>query len=109
MYAIRSYYEQKFDFVVSRAVTAMPVFVDWVKPLFLKKSRNAVPNGILALKGGSLEEELQLPYPTHIMNLADWYQEEFFVTRITSYNVCYTKLLRMEVYRASYVGRLPIY
>jgi len=73
--------KQKFDFVVSRAVTAMPVFVDWVKPLFLKKSRNAVPNGILALKGGSLEEELQLPYPTHIMNLADWYQEEFFVTK----------------------------
>ena len=47
----------KYDFIVSRAVTQMPKFVDWVKNKILKKHINSLPNGILYLKGGDLKEE----------------------------------------------------
>src|SRR5690606_18510346 len=49
---------QKFDFIVSRAVTAMPDFVKWTKNKFKPKSINELPNGILYLKGGDLKDEI---------------------------------------------------
>ncbi|MCH1582158.1 MAG: 16S rRNA (guanine(527)-N(7))-methyltransferase RsmG [Flavobacteriales bacterium] len=47
-----------FDFVVSRAVTRMAPFLDWVRPLFAEEQRHGLPNGVLYLKGGDLSEEL---------------------------------------------------
>lgn len=71
-----------YDFVVSRAVTAMPVFASWVQKNISKKQQNAIPNGILALKGGDLSEELN---PFHnqfeIINLNTYFEEEFFQTK----------------------------
>jgi len=49
----------KFDFVVSRAVTALPDFLEWTKHLISHRSKNSIPNGILYLKGGDLEDELK--------------------------------------------------
>src|SRR5690606_4964514 len=48
---------EKFHFVVSRAVTAFPVFYKWVQKKFLPDNFNDLPNGILYLKGGDLKEE----------------------------------------------------
>ena len=48
---------EQFDFVVSRAVTAMPKFINWTKGQFLKPNNNDLKNGILYLKGGDLKEE----------------------------------------------------
>ena len=49
----------KYDFVVSRAVTRLIDFYPWVKGKFNKDSKNAIPNGILYLKGGELAEEIE--------------------------------------------------
>jgi 16S rRNA (guanine527-N7)-methyltransferase len=77
---------EKFDFIVSRAVTNMPDFVEWVKGKI--KKHNAHPernNGILYLKGGDLTEELQ-DFPEAIQyNIADFFTEEFFETKKVVY------------------------
>lgn len=70
-----------FDFIVSRAVAAMPTFVHWVKGKIAKESKHELKNGILYLKGGDLSEELQ-DYPkATIYNLSDYFEEEFFETK----------------------------
>lgn len=72
----------KFDFVVSRAVTALPDFVKWVENKIKKESRNILSNGILYLKGGDLEAELA---PLHnkykVYELSDYFEESFFDTK----------------------------
>ncbi|TJY36474.1 16S rRNA (guanine(527)-N(7))-methyltransferase RsmG [Pontimicrobium aquaticum] len=76
---------ETFDFIVSRAVTAMPNFVNWVKNKVNKKSRHELKNGILYLKGGDLTEELQdFPKATQY-NLSDYFNEEFFDTKKVVY------------------------
>mgnify|MGYP001489932692 FL=1 len=72
---------EKFDFVVSRAVTQMPRFVEWVQNKISSTQQHDLANGILALKGGDLTEELRA-YPKAIRYpLADYFQEEFFTTK----------------------------
>lgn len=70
------------DFIVSRAVTAFPAFVEWVKGKVRRPSNNALPNGILYLKGGDFEEELK-PFADRVKVYAipDFFQEEFFETK----------------------------
>lgn len=51
--------KQKFDFVVSRAVMPLPDLVKLVRKNISSSYRNAVPNGIVVLKGGDLREELR--------------------------------------------------
>jgi 16S rRNA (guanine527-N7)-methyltransferase len=76
----------KYDFVVSRAVTHISPFYEWVKPRFLKGGNNELKNGILYLKGGDLSEELQeLKRPYRIFNLKDHFEEEFFETKKVVY------------------------
>ncbi|WP_459926384.1 16S rRNA (guanine(527)-N(7))-methyltransferase RsmG [Flavobacterium covae] len=76
----------KFDFIVSRAVTNMPDFVEWVKGK--TKKNNSHPdraNGILYLKGGDLSEELQ-DFPESIQyNISDFFSEDFFETKKVVY------------------------
>ena len=48
----------RYDFIVSRAVTKFPVFLRWVRGKIRKKNFNTLNNGILYLKGGDMEEEL---------------------------------------------------
>ncbi len=50
--------DEKFDFIVSRAVTRLPEFLRWVRGKVRKRSFNSLNNGILYLKGGDLDEEL---------------------------------------------------
>ena len=78
--------EQKFDFVVSRAVTEMPVFYNWVKGSFKSRSFNVLANGILYLKGGDLAEELQSFKGCYkLYNLSEYFKEEFFETKKVVY------------------------
>jgi len=76
----------KFDFVVSRAVTAMPVFITWVEKKFKKANKNQLPNGILYLKGGDLIEEMS-PIKKHYKfnDLSKVFEEEFFETKKVVY------------------------
>lgn len=77
---------EQFDFVVSRAVTAMPAFLPWTKNKFLKKNKNTFPNGILYLKGGDLTEELAgVKQSIKQFPLSDYFSEEFFDTKKVIY------------------------
>ena len=71
----------QFDFVVSRAVAAMPTFVHWVKGRIKKESVHERRNGILYLKGGDLSEELKGYKTAQIFELADYFKEAFFETK----------------------------
>lgn len=76
----------KFDFIVSRAVTAMPKFLPWVRGKFLIKDRNALPNGILYLKGGDLSEEMStVKQHWEQFPLSAYFQGEFFETKHVVY------------------------
>ena len=76
----------QYDFVISRAVTAMPKFIAWMSGKFLKNGSNILPNGILYLKGGDLEEELKpITRKTIIYSLSDYFEEEFFETKKVVY------------------------
>jgi 16S rRNA (guanine527-N7)-methyltransferase len=78
---------EKFDFVVSRAVTRLKEFYPWVKGKFNKQSKNTLPNGILYLKGGDLIEEIaESGLAVRQFHLKDYFEEEFFVTKQVIYN-----------------------
>lgn len=77
--------KSKYDFVVSRAVTQMPKFVNWIKNKFEKENNNPLPNGILYLKGGDLSEELS-EFPTVIIHpIPKYFSEDFFETKKVVY------------------------
>ena len=70
-----------FDFIVSRAVTNMDDFVKWTRKKVAKKQNHELKNGILYLKGGNLNEELQNFPKAKIYNLSDYFKEDFFETK----------------------------
>jgi 16S rRNA (guanine527-N7)-methyltransferase len=71
----------EYDFVVSRAVAAMPTFMRWIKGRIKKVSEHPIKNGVLYLKGGDLGEELQDYRTVQIYSLMDYYKEDFFETK----------------------------
>ncbi|WP_298900363.1 16S rRNA (guanine(527)-N(7))-methyltransferase RsmG [uncultured Psychroserpens sp.] len=73
--------DEQFDFIVSRAVTAMPSFVKWVKGKIAKTQKHDIKNGILYLKGGDLTEELESYKTTTIYPLSSYFKEDFFETK----------------------------
>ena len=75
----------QFDFVVSRAVTRMKVFQQWVRKRISTKQRNILFNGILYLKGGDLTEELEGIKNVELYNIPDFFEEEFFETKKVVY------------------------
>ena len=72
----------KFDFVVSRAVMDLGDLVPLVKRFIDTEDRNAVPNGLICLKGGDLSGEVQ-KYKSHVLidELSSYFKEEFFKTK----------------------------
>ncbi len=76
----------RFDFIVSRAVTAFPIFVDLMQEKIKFKSFNSIQNGILYLKGGDLDKELKdFRKTTTITPVSNSFEEEFFVTKSVVY------------------------
>tara|TARA_B100000963_G_C22628467_1_gene673638 strand:- start:1618 stop:2247 length:630 start_codon:yes stop_codon:yes gene_type:complete len=76
----------EFDFIISRAVTYLPKFNNWIKGKFSKESFNELPNGLLCLKGGDLTEEIKKagkPYKS--FELKNYFSEDFFETKKVIY------------------------
>jgi len=74
--------EQKFDFVISRAVTAFPEFVALVGKLINPRGFNDIPNGIIYLKGGDIEDEIrQFAGKVRVQEVSDYFEEECFVSK----------------------------
>ena len=77
---------EKFHFVVSRAVTEFPVFYSWIKNKFLIQNLNDLKNGILYLKGGDLKEEFGIYYDhAQFYELKNYFKEDFFETKKVVY------------------------
>jgi 16S rRNA (guanine527-N7)-methyltransferase len=77
---------EKFDFIVSRAVTDFNEFYNWIKNKIAKQNRNEFENGILYLKGGDLKEELKnFKNRTLVFDLTNHFEEEFFETKKVVY------------------------
>ena len=75
-------YAEKFDFVVSRAVTSFPEFVNLVKDNLNTRNKNNLPNGIFYLTGGDIDNEVQnFRKGIRIFDLKDIFQEPFFETK----------------------------
>lgn len=74
--------KEKYDFVVSRAVTRLPEFVPWIRKNISRKNFNALPNGVIYLKGGDLTEEIK-PFRKIVFEqeLSDYFEEDFFLTK----------------------------
>ncbi len=71
--------KEKFDFVVSRAVMPLPDLAKMVRKNISKNQRNALPNGIICLKGGNLQAELQpFQHVVEQMELTTWFSEPWF-------------------------------
>lgn len=80
--------DEKFDYVVSRAVTEMAKFMPWAWPLLRRGVKGTLPNGILYLKGGELAEELAATRRRwDLYDISAWFEDEFFETK----RVVYTK------------------
>lgn len=76
----------QYDFVVSRAVTRMKEFYGWVHQKIKRGSTHSLDNGILYLKGGDLEEELdELKRPYQLIDLREYFEEDFFDTKKVVY------------------------
>jgi 16S rRNA (guanine527-N7)-methyltransferase len=77
---------RKYDFVISRAVTQMVNFYPWVKGKIKKEDFNEFQNGILYLKGGDVDEEMEALDKSYVVyHLGDYFKEEFFQTKKVVY------------------------
>lgn len=76
----------KYDFVVSRAVMPLPDLERIVRKNISSKQRNALPNGIICLKGGNVEGEIQ-PFHKYaeVSEISQWFDEEWFKEKYVIY------------------------
>ena len=73
---------KSYDFIVSRAVTALPKFLPWTKNKIRKKGFNKIPNGILYIKGGDFRNELEkIKRKSQVFSISKFYEGEFFETK----------------------------
>ncbi len=76
----------KYDFVVSRAVMPLTDLLRLIKKNIKKEQQNALPNGLICLKGGELQAEIAPVRRTALLyNLSDYYTEPFFETKKAVY------------------------
>ena len=78
--------KQLFDFVVSRAVMPLTDLLKIIRKNIKKEQHNALPNGLICLKGGELEREvMHVKHQTLMYDLKDYFEEEFFETKKVVY------------------------
>ena len=78
--------KQLFDFVVSRAVMPLADLLKIIRKNISPKQQNALPNGLICLKGGELEREtMPVKNKTTMWNLKEFFGEEFFETKKVVY------------------------
>lgn len=81
--------KEKFDFVVSRAVMPQKDLLKIVRPLISSDQRNAVPNGLIALKGGDLQAELKgLEKRSAVVPVSQYFSEPYFEGKSVVYTEC---------------------
>ena len=79
---------QKFDFVLSRGVTTLDKLFDWTDRVLKSKQQHALPNGLIALKGGNLKEEIKtLPKGSFVEKtpIGSYFKEDFFEEKFVVY------------------------
>ncbi len=78
--------KQTYDFVVSRAVMPLTDLIKIIRKNISTKQQNAMPNGLICLKGGELSNET-MPFKNKVVmqNLSDDFEEEFFETKKVVY------------------------
>ncbi len=78
--------KQKFDFIVSRAVMPLTDLLKIVRKNIASKQQNALPNGLICLKGGELSNEtMPVKNMVEMWDLKDYFEEEFFETKKVVY------------------------
>lgn len=81
--------KEKFDFVVSRAVMPQPDLLKICRKNISKEQHNALPNGLITLKGGDISAEMKnLMHSSEIVNISEYFSEPFFDTKKIVYTVC---------------------
>ena len=80
---------EKFDFVVSRAVMALPDLYKIVRKNISKTQRNSLPNGLICLKGGDVQAEIA-PFKiiADVYDLRNWFADEWFKEKHLIYLPC---------------------
>lgn len=74
--------KEKFDFVVSRAVMPQPDLLKLCRKNISAEQHNALPNGLISLKGGDLQSDLgNLAARSEVVDIAGWFKEPFFETK----------------------------
>lgn len=79
---------EKADFIVCRAVASIDKLVSWTKKLYSPKMLHGLPNGLIALKGGRVNEEIKTLSKgayTEKLALTDYFQEDFFTDKYIVY------------------------
>jgi len=79
--------EQKFDFVVSRAVAPLRTLIHWTKGKYLDMWNHDFKNGLICLKGGDLTEEIKEANKKEVkvVNVSEYFEGEFFETKKVVY------------------------
>jgi 16S rRNA (guanine527-N7)-methyltransferase len=80
--------KERFDFVITRGVAPLDKLLAWSRPLLKKKHLHAMPNGLIALKGGDLRPELDLLHRNEYVEtwrIADFFKEPFFEGKFVVY------------------------
>ena len=78
--------KQLFDFVVSRAVMPLTDLLKIIRKNIKKEQQNVLPNGLICLKGGELQNEVMpVKHQTMMYDLKDYFEEEFFETKKVVY------------------------
>jgi len=80
--------DQKFDFIVTRAVASLDKLMVWTQRLFKKDQQHFMPNGLIALKGGDLKKEIKTLGKGHYVekySVWDFFEGEFFEEKFVIY------------------------
>lgn len=80
--------KEKFDFVVSRAVMPQPDLLKICRKNISSKQHNALPNGLITLKGGDISAEMKpLASRSEILDISQYFEEPFFDTKKIAYTI----------------------
>jgi 16S rRNA (guanine527-N7)-methyltransferase len=76
-----------FDFVISRAVTQLKDFYPWIRNKLRRGGMNTLPNGVLYLKGGDLDEEIKHSGLKNVKKypITKFFLQDFFITKFVLY------------------------
>lgn len=80
--------KRKYDFVISRAVAALPKLLEWTSKNIRKEHKNGIPNGLIALKGGDLKEEIKQVRKRYYVEqtpVSNYFEEAYFSEKYIIY------------------------